>query len=68
MSASISVLSTDTIDSSACIVVVTENKRIIFDVGEGAQRLCVEHSVRLARVNDIFVTGCAPKYIGGLPG
>lgn len=55
-------------DSTACVVVVTENNRIIFDVGEGSQRLCVEHGIRLGKVNGIFISRCHLDTIGGLPG
>lgn len=61
-------LSTRCVDSYPCVVVVTENNRILFDVGEGTQRLCVEHGVKLSKMNDVFITRLSPECIGGLSG
>jgi ribonuclease BN (tRNA processing enzyme) len=40
----------------------------LFNCGEGTQRFCIEHKVRLARVDHIFVTQLSWDYIGGIPG
>lgn len=61
-------LSTHCVDSSPCVVLVTENNRILFDVGEGTQRLCVEHGIKLAKMNDVFLTRFSTECVGGLPG
>jgi ribonuclease Z len=42
--------------------------RILFDAGEGAQRLCVEHRVRLLKVDSICLTKVCPSTCSGLPG
>lgn len=48
---SIQILCVDTIDSSPCIVVTTDNQRFLFDVGEGIQRLSIEHKIKLGKIN-----------------
>jgi ribonuclease Z len=68
MSVLIRMICIDAIDSFPCIVVVTENSRILFDVGEGVQRLCVEHGVKLGKVSNIFVTRFSNSTICGIPG
>ncbi len=37
-------------------------------MGEGLQRLCNEHKLRLSRVDNIFLTRVANETMGGLPG
>ncbi len=33
-----------------------------------AQRLCMEHKVRLGKVDNVFITRMAAENVGGLPG
>lgn len=62
------ILSVESLDGSPTIVLWTENRRIIFDIGEGVQRLCVEHRVRLVKLDSIFLTRLVPETNAGLPG
>jgi ribonuclease Z len=64
----IQVLGTDNGDASPSILVFFDNHRYLFNVGEGAQRFCLEHKVRIAKVNHLFVTGSHWNNLGGLPG
>jgi ribonuclease Z len=42
--------------------------RYVFNCGEGMQRFCMEHKVRLAKLSDIFISNIASSATGGLPG
>lgn len=44
------------------------NLRYLFNVGEGTQRFCLEHKVRLSRISNLFITRGTWKNMGGLPG
>ena len=68
MTTYVSTLSVETIDSDACLCVSTENENVLFDVGEGTQRLCVEHKVRLSKLTKIFITRIMPNTLFGIPG
>ncbi|XP_045771423.1 ribonuclease Z, mitochondrial isoform X2 [Maniola jurtina] len=46
----------------------TDQKRYLFNCGEGTQRLAHEHKVKLSRLDDIFITNKTWRNIGGLPG
>ncbi|XP_072932233.1 ribonuclease Z, mitochondrial isoform X3 [Epargyreus clarus] len=46
----------------------TDQKRYLFNCGEGTQRLAHEHKVRLSKLEHIFVTSKTWQNIGGLPG
>jgi ribonuclease BN (tRNA processing enzyme) len=41
--------------------------RMIFNVGEGLQRYCVQHTVKLVKVEEIFLTRITTQTVGGLP-
>ena len=45
-----------------------DNLRFLFNVGEGFQRFCVQHRVKLSKTNGIFVTRTSTDAAGGLPG
>lgn len=68
MTTFLSLLSVETIDSNTCVIISSENEKIIFDVGEGTQRLCVEHKFRLSKISKIFITRLSPNTICGIPG
>jgi len=68
MSFFVEVLCTESIDSAACIIVGTDSYRFIFNCGEGVQRLCVEHKVRLGKIAAVLVTDFKPQNCFGLPG
>ena len=68
MSLYLQLLSIATPYSSPCVVVCTENHRFIIDVGEGIQRLCMEHKIKLGKINSILITRICQDTLGGLPG
>lgn len=68
MSYYLQVLATDSIDSSACIALFTDSHRFLFNCGEGIQRLCVEHKVRLSKIRALLFTDFSPQNSFGLPG
>lgn len=68
MTTYIQVLAQDCQYHAACISVGTENHRYLIEAGEGAQRLAVEHKVRIGKVGGVFLTSYRPCSVGGLPG
>ncbi|RYH17020.1 hypothetical protein EON65_29215 [archaeon] len=42
--------------------------RILINVGDGTQRLCQEHRIKLASISTIIITSLAPHNISGFPG
>lgn len=42
--------------------------RYLFNAGEGFQRFCVEHKVKLTKVNSVLATRVTTEATGGLPG
>ncbi|CAI5481477.1 unnamed protein product [Closterium sp. Yama58-4] len=42
--------------------------RLVFNAGEGLQRLCIEHRIRLSKVDKIFLSRVCTETAGGLPG
>ncbi|KAG5184962.1 beta-lactamase-like protein [Tribonema minus] len=68
MAAYVQLVSCGTPDSSPCVVVATEHERHLFNVGEGCQRLCMEHKVRLTKAHNMYLTHIAADTVGGLPG
>ncbi|RYH27223.1 hypothetical protein EON65_13755 [archaeon] len=61
-------LATDCESHCPIVVLITENARVLFDVGEGAQRLAVEHKVRIGKISHLCLTSHYPSSLGGLPG
>jgi len=57
-----------TLDSSPSVLLFFDNKRYLFNCGEGTQRFCTEYKVRLTKIGTIFLTRLAWENIGGLPG
>jgi len=55
-------------DSHPALLVAAGGQRFLFNAGEGLQRFCMEHRVRLARVDGIFLTSVGAETMGGLPG
>ncbi|KAG7381661.1 Zinc phosphodiesterase ELAC protein 2 [Phytophthora pseudosyringae] len=43
-------------------------RSFLFNVGDGTQRLCMEHHVRLAKLQRVFLTELRSHTVGGLPG
>ena len=68
MTTYVQVLAVDTASSSPAIAFFTDNARFLFDCGEGLQRLCVEHRMRISKLDSVFLTRLCPETIGGLAG
>ncbi|TDH67302.1 hypothetical protein CCR75_001673 [Bremia lactucae] len=49
--------------SNSCVL-----SSFLFNVGDGIQRLCMEHHVRLAKLKHIFLTELRSSTLGGVPG
>ena len=64
----VTLLSVSTVGGLPAVVLSTEARRFIVDAGEGTQRLCIEHKVRLVKVDAIFLTRLSPETNSGLPG
>jgi ribonuclease Z len=64
----VQVLGTDSGDVSPSLLVFFDQHRYLFNVGEGTQRFCLEHKIKLSRISHIFLTQTKWKYLGGLPG
>ena len=64
----ITLLSVATVGGLPAVVVSTDARRFIIDVGEGTQRLCIEHKVRLVKVDAVLLTRLSPQTNSGLPG
>lgn len=47
-----------------CII----NYSFLFNVGDGTQRMCMEHHVRLGKLKHVFLTELRAHTVGGLPG
>lgn len=46
----------------------TDNKRYLVNVGDGTQRFCCEHKIRLTKLSSVFLSSLQPNAVGGLPG
>lgn len=42
--------------------------RYLFNAGEGFQRYCVQHKLKLSRMMNILATRAAVDAVGGIPG
>ncbi|XP_030063862.1 zinc phosphodiesterase ELAC protein 2 [Microcaecilia unicolor] len=55
-------------DVGAALYVFSEFNRYLFNCGEGTQRLMQEHKLKVARLDNIFLTRMNWANVGGLPG
>eukprot|EP00049_Salpingoeca_infusionum_P018302 m.356594 g.356594 ORF g.356594 m.356594 type:complete len:919 (+) comp17587_c0_seq1:304-3060(+) len=55
-------------DTAPAAFLFTGQRRYLFNCGEGTQRFCSEHKIRLANVTDVFLTQSTWECMGGLPG
>ncbi|KAG7395469.1 Zinc phosphodiesterase ELAC protein 2 [Phytophthora boehmeriae] len=62
------VLSVQSVETAPSLLLSTEARRFLFNVGDGTQRLCMEHHVRLAKLQHVFLTELRSHAVGGLPG
>lgn len=61
-------MGTDNVDAPPSLYIFFEHQRYLINVGEGTQRFCLEHKIRLSKVNRIFFTQQTWERTGGLPG
>jgi ribonuclease Z len=47
--------------SSPGLVLCSDNERLLFDCGDGTQRLCVEHGVKVAKCARVYLTRSHPE-------
>lgn len=59
---------TDTGCTVPSVLLFFDRKRYLFNVGEGFQRFCVEHKVKLTKVSSVLSTRATTHTLGGLPG
>uniref|UniRef100_A0A5F9D7D6 Zinc phosphodiesterase ELAC protein 2 n=1 Tax=Oryctolagus cuniculus TaxID=9986 RepID=A0A5F9D7D6_RABIT len=55
-------------DAGAALYVFSEYNRYLFNCGEGVQRLMQEHKLKVARLDNIFLTRMHWANVGGLCG
>lgn len=58
----------DTQDTSPSVLLFFDKQRFIFNAGEGLQRFCTEHKVKLSKIDHMFLTRVCSETAGGLPG
>ncbi|XP_010487479.1 PREDICTED: zinc phosphodiesterase ELAC protein 2-like isoform X2 [Camelina sativa] len=55
-------------DTSPSVLLFFDKQRFIFNAGEGLQRFCTEHKIKLSKVDHIFLSRVCSETAGGLPG
>ncbi|XP_060178291.1 tRNAse Z TRZ4, mitochondrial-like [Lycium barbarum] len=58
----------DTHETSPSVLLFFNKERFIFNAGEGLQRFCTEHKIKLSQVDHICLTRVCSETAGGLPG
>ncbi|KAJ7956508.1 Zinc phosphodiesterase ELAC protein 2-like protein [Quillaja saponaria] len=58
----------DTQDTWPSVLLFFDKQRFIFNAGEGLQRFCAEHKVKLSKVDHICLSRVCSETAGGLPG
>ncbi|MFS8000147.1 putative ribonuclease Z [Helianthus anomalus] len=58
----------DTQDTSPSVLLFFDNTRIVFNAGEGLQRFCTEHKIKMSKIDHIFLSRVCSETAGGLPG
>ncbi|DBB10539.1 TPA: hypothetical protein ACH3X3_002076 [Trebouxia sp. C0006] len=61
-------LGLDTADAVPSVLLFFDHQRYIFNAGEGFQRFCVQHKLKLNRMPNILVTRASLDAVGGIPG
>uniref|UniRef100_A0A9J8DIH3 Zinc phosphodiesterase ELAC protein 2 n=1 Tax=Cyprinus carpio carpio TaxID=630221 RepID=A0A9J8DIH3_CYPCA len=64
----VQVLGAGSRDNGASLYVFSEYNRYLFNCGEGTQRLMQEHKIKIARLDNIFLTRMSWETVGGLSG
>lgn len=59
---------TDTGVTVPSVLLFFDRHRYLFNVGEGFQRFCVDHKVKLSKVGTVLMTRVTTEASGGLPG
>ncbi len=62
------ILASSAIEYVPSILVFVDGYKYLFNVGDGTQRFCMEHHVRLGKLRGIFLTSLSASNTGGLPG
>ncbi|KAI3879587.1 hypothetical protein MKW92_017985 [Papaver armeniacum] len=57
----------DTQDTSPSVLLFFDRQRFIFNAGEGLQRFCTEHKIKLSKIDHIFLSRVCSETAGGLP-
>ncbi|CAL1378215.1 unnamed protein product [Linum trigynum] len=58
----------DTQDTSPSVLLFFDKQRFIFNAGEGLQRFCTEHKIKLSKIDHIFLSRVCSETAGGIPG
>ena len=59
---------TDGKDTTPSVLLFTDKRRYCFNIGEGFQRFCVEHKLKMTRLERVFFTRTTSKATGGVIG
>lgn len=59
---------TDTGETTPSVLLFFDAYRYVFNVGEGFQRYCFQHRLKLGKLNDVFLTRMSTEAAGGVPG
>lgn len=54
--------------SQPSLLLFCDDKRYLFNVGEGTQRFCISHKIRMVKVQQIFFSRLSFSHLGGYPG
>ncbi|KAL1118950.1 hypothetical protein V6Z11_D01G070400 [Gossypium hirsutum] len=57
----------DTHDTMPSILLFFDRQRFIFNAGEGLQRFCAEHKIKLSKIDHICLSRVCSETVGGLP-
>ena len=71
MKSSVQILGCSTGDTTPSVVIQYDTKhpqRYLFNCGEGTQRLCTQHKVKITKLKNVFLTRIHWECMGGLPG
>lgn len=61
-------LGCDTLDTLPSVLLFFDKQRFIFNIGEGFQKFSLEHRIKTAKIDGIFLTRTTTEAAGGLPG
>ena len=62
------ILAASVLEKEPSVVLTVDDRRYLFNAGEGTQRFCMEHHVRLGKIKSVFLSGLSSSNTGGLPG